>query len=1671
MVIPTPQNVTTTYDASKSWDETTIYNLMASGGAAWYDSTVHTNDVITVSKIKYKPIGASGWMSPDLYPVTGGTKTPIKNAGTYEVTMQIKNWCDPLTTQNSNRTARWRAASGSSTVYSTSREATFTIIINKAELATPKVLGANKQPYNDGKDVTFAFSFAQRDAGAYTLTLPAGVREGSSSLIAKDVKEYEIKATLKDNTNYKWASTDDTFVTFNIEVTPKSLDVTLKGTKQETSLVSGKESPLNVVLTVPAKPVHDDESITAVVYANIEIDGTPLSFELGRTTIDSTSRAETVSLKLSGLIETYTYKLVVKTDSTKKDDQSYCYTFNQTNDLSLRIDADTRNTLTWELITDRGGKYTFIDVDGDAKDVTWSDYSSDVFTYNGQSFGFTAIAPSTHEVDVTYGNYGFETKTESGVSITGAPYNAGKYQTIAYLKNKETNSVESYVLHWEIEKAKFDLKDVKWKDDGKLQYSQSGVTAEIDPKTLPDGLAVSYDPLSLRDGHFVDETGTASIEKFTFSDPDMENNYLLPDRDDPDSYDYTGTLDDFEWDKDWEVVKATIQIKWTHGTFQEKNGKDFTAYVLADDQGVIDYLFYETDSKGSFVDATTSYTANQLELVENVSKYYKVKPVFKNDDVANNYILADAYSNQFKLGEFSEGVVLDLTNSTAVFTGKAFVPVIDVKSGSINSNLLEFNYLDRSGNPLGAVPIKVGEYRLEVSIPSSVKGYHFDSSTGMTVEGGKAYFDFEITQKEVSTQWSKSHNPPSLANLDYIDLSGIDYEYLNADGDSITFNDIIKGHSYKIRAVISDNENFVFNAPDSTGDFYATDWVDFTVNENDVLYNPTDKNNPYNPQDPDNPGGSGSQGGNQGGNNGGGSGNDGDGGNAFVDFFKDLIEKHFPLWQVCTMAASALLALIFLIKAIQYGNRAKKEKGIAKKYKAKAYASALLPVFAGDIVALNLSNKVWSIMAFAFVGLALLMFVVALITRHSWKKAELAKEAAIEESEQRKIEAQENKQIALQERLLSAQVGVAGTAAVAPASDASLALIEQMRRDMEAREERYRREEQERREEAARREEAQAQRDDAMKMMFAKLMGNQQGDEFAYASIDDTDMLVQRVIAGLLPAMRDSMQEMLPEATALLAAPSEQSEELLALVEEQKNMMEEQRALVEEQNDQIRSMAEAHNAEMQAMSEQMSELQAQLAAMSQEHDAIILPDNNDEIMAQMSALREQIANLAPDNSDDLYALSAKMDDLQEQLANLNTDNSDEKMAEMADTMQNQLQKIEELQAQLAAMEQERVDGVLLPDNSDEMKAMADAMQAQLRKIDELQAQLAASKDDDTVAVPDQSEEIKALTEQIAAMSKQLAERPHTVTNTVYVEKDSDDDDDDDDEEEEWDSVLDDDDDDFLEAIVMEDDGTVRKAYPNFRMRLKESSDKNREWYTAIKNLFCSQKGVTYRVYKRVEKIRYQGQVIAVIGIAKRSIKLWLALKPYEYDARRYHHKDVSDKPRFVEVPLYVRVSSDRALTRAEELILALFQEQGMEARKRYTDRNIQELIFTLKHNRLLNKHLKGLLCETMHVHDCNVLSDEIAEKCVETKNVDFIDDSVIETVKLDDIDANFQDGNRVTLEKLRKLGLVSDNCTGYTVTADKRLTKPLIIVANDFTLPAVKLIVLTGGRAIRLTQV
>ncbi len=1403
-------------------------------------------------------------------------------------------------------------------------------------------------------DGTLYYTLNSYDSSLIDIKVPSNLTNkvtfgnGEATATGLEAGTYTLDVSLTDTKNYQWATSGNKL---QFIVAQKTINITDLSDGGNHTLVSSRDSTLALRMKIDINtPVHNGKQVVLNVIAST--DG--LSKKVGTVTLDQSSRDIPVNLTFTGTPNGRTYRLSFEIDDTQLDGKNYALSqdgFTTT----VELKAGVRSMLTWQLQADGAdvfGEYTDASVN-----QTSIAFGGSPIVYDGRHYSFAVWLPDGYTMDNSFGVGGY--KVIPGTS-NGNGINADSYTTQVRLLSDGNSQI--YEITWEIQKAKFDLSNVKWVGDGKIPYTGNTVSAVLKPSALPAGLIPSY--AGVYEGKNVGDKGTASVS-FTLSG-NYINNYILPIQSDASSYIYNSSNGSaFEWDKYWEVVKAVIPIDWQNTTGLDKNGKQFTYPIIKGDQykNVLTYHFYETDESGNILNPNDYLTINDIEIMDNVRKFYKVKPVFANASQANNYDLQDVYSTYFALGELSEAVEVDLANKSLQYNAKSQAVTINILVGTIGVDLLDIVYYDRNGvAALSDIPTNVGQYRVEISIKQGVTGYYL---TGANVNNGTAVIEYEITKRIINNStWVTSHNPPSL-QLTFYELQGVLYEYEDMNGNPLVFSQLKTGNTYKVRALVKDRNNYEF-ANDFNGDYYTTDWQEFTVSENEQLYDPLDPNNPFYPEDPDNP-----------------NPKPGDEeGGSFIDkikeFFEKLIESHFPLWQVITSCVAILLTLIFMIKAIQYGNRKKKAKGEAKKYNAKTYAAGFLPIFAPNIVWLNLSNMVWSIIAFSLCGVMLLMFLIALITRRGWKKAELAKETAIEESEQRKEakilereEAQENRQRELQQTIAqAAQGGQLGDSA---------SIIEEMRREMEER----RREDEER----------HRQEMDAMKLMLANMMGRQQADgDIPYAAINDTDLLVQKVIAGLLPAV----QQMLPEATAYLAAPSEENEELKALVEEQKALVEEQRAIVEEQSEEIRNMTA-----------QMTDLQEQLAAMSQERvEGVLLPDQSEEIRV----------------------LTERISELQEQLS------------------------------------QDRVEGILLPDQSEEIKSLTS-------QISELQEQIINMSKTPTepVVMPEQSEEIKALTAEVAAMREQLALQ---AAGSIVINTVENDDDDLDDDEEEWDSILDEDDDDFVEAVIIEEDGTVKKTYPNFRMRLKQSSDKNREWYAAVKNLFCSQKGVTYRVYKRVEKIRYQGQVIAVIGIAKRSIKLWLALKPYEYDARRYHHKDVSDKPRFVDVPMYVRVSSDRALTRAQELILALFQELNMEARKRYNDRSIQELIFTLKHNKLLtNKQNKGLLCEVMHVHDCDVLSDELAEKCIESKNVESIDESYIETLKLDDIDAKFQDGNRVTLEKLKKAGLVSEECTGYAVTAGHRLTKPLIIVANDFTLPAVKMITLTGGRAIKLTKV
>ena len=90
-----------------------------------------------------------------------------------------------------------------------------------------------------------------------------------------------------------------------------------------------------------------------------------------------------------------------------------------------------------------------------------------------------------YTVDTSYNTDGFV-----GGYKNAAATDAGRYTTqVAMLKSGTTAPV-IYTLTWTISKAKFDLTNVKWVGDGKLQYTGDTVYAVLE--NVPDGLTAKY---------------------------------------------------------------------------------------------------------------------------------------------------------------------------------------------------------------------------------------------------------------------------------------------------------------------------------------------------------------------------------------------------------------------------------------------------------------------------------------------------------------------------------------------------------------------------------------------------------------------------------------------------------------------------------------------------------------------------------------------------------------------------------------------------------------------------------------------------------------------------------------------------------------------------------------------------------------------------------------------------------------------------------------------------------------------------------------------------------------------------------------------------------------------------------------------------------------------------
>ena len=241
---------------------------------------------------------------------------------------------------------------------------------------------------------------------------------------------------------------------------------------------------------------------------------------------------------------------------------------------------------------------------------------------------------------------------------------------------------------------------------------------------------------------------------------------------------------------------------------------------------------------------------------------------------------------------------------------------------------------------------------------------------------------------------------------------------------------------------------------------------------------------------------------------------------------------------------------------------------------------------------------------------------------------------------------------------------------------------------------------------------------------------------------------------------------------------------------------------------------------------------------------------------------------------------------------------------------------------------------------------------------------------------------------------------------------------------------------------------------------------------------------------------YQGRkTLAVMLFKGRKLCMAFALNPKDYEETKYRGMDLSEVKRFEKTPMLLKLTSPRKVKYAkylfEQVALANGLEKGEVTATEFSlpYRETEQLVAEGLVRKFVSGDVEGaeevqvdiseLIRSSITVNEAHVaISDSEAEKLVERATPHDAPEVAAAAapavygnkrgiVNIDTLSAHFDAGDEVTLAQLIQKGLVQKNVGRLKVLARGTLDKPLTVCADDFSIDAVKMIVLTGGKAVK----
>ena len=292
---------------------------------------------------------------------------------------------------------------------------------------------------------------------------------------------------------------------------------------------------------------------------------------------------------------------------------------------------------------------------------------------------------------------------------------------------------------------------------------------------------------------------------------------------------------------------------------------------------------------------------------------------------------------------------------------------------------------------------------------------------------------------------------------------------------------------------------------------------------------------------------------------------------------------------------------------------------------------------------------------------------------------------------------------------------------------------------------------------------------------------------------------------------------------------------------------------------------------------------------------------------------------------------------------------------------------------------------------------------------------------------------------------------------------------------------------------------------SFTAKLSQSEDTVKDYYTGLKNYVLAYKKANSRVSWHYDAVNVGREIVIKFAIRGKTLCLYYALAKDGLDPK-YKVEDAKGK-KFEDVPVLYRIKNDRRYNYAKELIDMVMGKLGAEKgdepnedyripyeetmpllkkglikelKVRVKDKNepapepapepepepapVEEPVEEEKpveevHHVEIPAHLEHVSVQEADA----MMSDEVAEEVIVIKKSKVKHMGKKEVINLDMLSKHFNDGDVVDLESLKEKKLINAKTDYIKVLARGVLDKKLTVKADDFSLQAVKMIVLMGG--------